>query len=159
MIATTLYLHVNNILLIEDIASRSRITRKKVIVTLLMMIMKDFYDHREIFTTVKYQRDDVKKNWRRFHIRLRWDENEFFADLRKLCKCSVSNLLAIAVRKYSGELYNRESGDVDNYPHYRHYVLHHEVVQGVMSWRFYWGFPEKELKKLRMRGKYIRRRN
>ena len=100
---------------------------------------------------MKYQPDDVKKNWHCFHIRFREDENEFMVDLRKVCKFSVSYLLAKAVDLYLDKLWEEDvEKSVDNYRPFNNYVLHHEVVEGIISLHLYWGYPEKHLKTLRL---------
>ncbi len=100
---------------------------------------------------VKYQPDDVKKNWHCFHIRFREDEYEFFTDLRNVCKYSVSYLLAKAVALYLDEIGDIDGEkSVDNYRLFRNYVLHHEVVEGIISLHSYWGYPEKHLKTLNL---------
>ena len=116
-----------------------------------MKIMKNYRLFVRGFSTVKYQPDDAKKKWHRFHIRFREDENEFFVDLRKVCKFSVSYLLAKAVDLYLDKLWE-EDGEkcVDNYRTFNNYVLHHTVIDGIISFQSYWGYPDKHLKTLHL---------
>ena len=151
MVITTLNIHVDVFSKITQSAALLEKSRKEVVVLLLMRIMKDHRLFVRGFSTVKYQRDDVKKNWHCFHIRLRGDEKEYFEDLRKLSKFSVSCLLAIAVKRYLEKiLSDRGKKIVDNYTHFSNYVLHHEVVDGIISFHSYWGYPEEHLKTLRL---------
>ncbi len=150
MIATTLNIHVGVLAKISKAAIRFNQSRRKTIVMLLMMIMEDQRFFARCFSTVKYQPDDNEENWHCFHIRFREDENEFFVDLRKLCKFSVSYLLALAVDRYLGALLKRVKKSVDNNIRFINYVQYHEVVDGIFSWRIYWGYPIKEIKTLRL---------
>ena len=151
MLSTTLNIHVDVLAKITQEAARIKKSRKFVIIQLFMHIMKNYQLFMRGFSTVKYQPDDVKKNWHCFHIRFREDENEFFVDLRKVCKFSVSYLLAKAVDLYLDKLWE-EDGErcVDNYRLFSNYVLHHEVVDGINSLHLYWGYPEKHLKTLNL---------
>ena len=151
MVATTLNIHVDILTKITHAALKLRKSRKEIIILLLKRMMKDQRVLGGGFSTVKYQEDDEKEYWRTFHIRFREDDNEFFVDLRKISKFSVSCLLAIAVKRYLGTLIeDLKNGNVDNYSSFKNYVLRRDVVDGIISWHFYWGYPEKHLKTLRL---------
>jgi len=151
MITTTLNIHINNLLKISRTADRLNKTRKDIIVLLLMRMMKDHRLFSRSFSTVKYQRNDDSGNWHCFHIRFRPDENEFFVDLRKVCKVSVSCLLAMAVERYLNEIIQVIKNEfVDNYPLFENYVLRQEDIDGIISWRIYWGLPMAHLKTIRL---------
>jgi len=150
MIITTLNIHLDVLSNISRAAGRLGKSRKDIIVLLLRRIMRDHHLFKHGFSTVKYQMDDDSGNWHCFHIRFREDENEFFVDLRKLTKCSVSNLVAKAVERYLAELIEDRVKSVDNYRYFSNYVLHSELIDGIISWRIYWGFPVEHLKTLRI---------
>ena len=151
MIATTLNIHVDVLSNINKVAAQLRKSRKEIIILLLKRMMEDQRALSRGFSTVRYQEDDEKVNWHCFHIRFREDENEFFVDLRKISKFSVSCLLAIAVKRYLGTLIeDLKNGNVDNYSSFNNYVLYQGVVDGIISWHIYWGYPEKHLKTLRL---------
>ena len=151
MLSTTLNIHVDVFAKINQEAVRLKKSRKFVIILLFMHIMKNYQLFMRGFSTVKYQPDDVKKNWHCFHIRYREDEKEYFEDLRKVCKFSVSYLLVKAVDHYLDKLWEEDvEKSVDNYRPFSNYVLHHEVIEGIISFQFYWGYPEKHLKTLHL---------
>ena len=151
MLSTTLNIHVDVFAKITQEAVRLKKSRKFVIILLFMQIMKNYQLFMRGFSTVKYQPDDAKKNWHCFHIRFREDENEFFVDLRKVCKFSVSYLLAKAVDLYLDKLWEEDlEKSVDNYRTFNNYVLHHTVIDGIISLQSYWGYPEKHLKTLHL---------
>jgi hypothetical protein len=151
MARTTLNINVDIFSRISTAATKLGKPRREVIVLLLMRIMQNHSMPHRGFTTVKYQPDDDKDKWHPFQICIRPDENEFFMDLRKFCKYSVSYLVAIAVEKYLDQLVDDAGGTgIHNYVYYRNYVIYREVVDGVISWRLYWGYPSEELKTFRL---------
>lgn len=76
---------------------------------------------------VKYQSSRKKNSWRSFHIRLSDCDYEFFLDLRKVLKLSVSNILAHAVKKYLGD----EIKDVDNYLYHAYSLIIAKINDGL----------------------------
>ncbi len=148
MLATTFNVHCDILAKITGAAVRLNKTRRDIIVFLLMRIMEDHDGLIRGFTTVKYQHDDERISWHCFHIRLKHDEYEYFVDLRKVCKCSISLLIAIAVDRYIDELAKCIKKVVDNYPLFSNYVSHLEVIDGIFCLHFFWGFPEAYLKTL-----------
>ena len=145
MIQTTLNMHIAVLEKIAGVATALNTSKRDIVVRLLRKTMRDVGRFKHRFRTVKYQPDDAGGNWHCFHICFRDDENEYFVDLRKLCKYSVSHLLAIAVNRYIHELIQNP---MNNYTDFCDYYLFHEIVEGIKSWRFYWGYPEKTIERL-----------
>ena len=150
MLATTLNVHRDVFGKIAEVADRHKKSLREIIVLLLMRIMYDHVSLMRGFTTVKYQPDDDRENWHCFHIRLKHDEYEYFIDLRKICKRSISSLIAIAIDRYFDELTSAPIKVVDNYTQFNNYVLRREVVDGIITWLLYWGYPERHLRTLRL---------
>lgn len=148
MLATTFNIHSNILQKITEAANRLNTSQRDIIVLLLMKIMADHDRLIRGTSMVKYQHDDEGKKWHCFHIRLKNDEYEYFIDLRKVCKCSISLLIAIAVERYFEELMVCTKKHVDNYQLFNSYVFRRVVMDGIISWHMYWGYPEKELKAL-----------
>lgn len=141
MVATTVNIHREIVDLIQEEACRHRVTQKETIVNLLKMMMRDHDPSVYAIKTVKYQGDDSKERWHCFHIRFHEDEYEFFNDLRKVSKCSISLLIALAVKKYLLPQVDGSRVGVDNYIFIKHYIVGVEVIDGVICWHFYWGLP------------------
>jgi hypothetical protein len=89
---------------------------------------------------VKYQKRSVSCAWHQIHLRLRNDEHDFFMDLRKVWKLSVSLILAEAIEKYLEELIFKMIIKPDNY-RYRNYASSRFMICDVVCWVFYWGIP------------------
>ena len=148
MARTTLNIHKMVFARISAASVRLNRSKKQIIVLLLKRLMEEHSDFRGGLSTVKYQSRDVKENWHSFCIRFREDDSEFFSDLRKLCKFSVSCLLAIAADKYLGEILENGHHGIYNYVHFTNYVILHETVEGFYSWRIYWGYPEETIRRV-----------
>ncbi len=146
MIATTVNLHNNTLVKITNSAVQLKKSRHEIIVILLGRIMNDHERIKHRFTSVKYQPDDSRENWHCFHIRFRQDEYEFFLDLRKLCKCSVSLLIAIAVDRYIHEIGNNSHKYVDKYLEFNIYILKKKLTDGIISWHLNWVYSKKHIK-------------
>ena len=93
---------------------------------------------------VRYQGREGNSKRRRVHVRFRDDEYEFFHDLRKVWKMSVSFILAVAIEKYLDELLRLLVKNPDNY-RYRNYASSRIIVDNVICWVLYWGIPKKLL--------------
>ena len=146
MLATTLNMHCD---ILEQITKASKElgkSRRYIIILLLKRIMRDHQGLMRGFTTIKYQPDDDRENWHCFHIRFKQDEYEFFSDLRKFCKYSVSFLVAMAVDKHLDQILADKIDNVDNYANFNNYVLHQEIIGGIISTYLFWGYPEEHLK-------------
>lgn len=146
MIVTTFNMHHDTLEKITVTAWRLGMSRRHVIMMLLMRLMNDQEVAMGGFTAVKYQSDDDSGKWHRFHFRFKPDEYEFCVDLRKLCKCSVSLLIAKAADKYCGDML--KDNFVDKYPKFSNYVLHRELNDGIICWHLYWGYPAEHLKNI-----------
>ncbi len=92
------------------------------------------------------ERGVAPKTWVRHHIGILSRDYEFFFDMRKVCKFSVSLLIDMAIEAYLNDVVQAITGDKgraeDNYP-YQQYIIIGEVDDGVVCWRIYWGFPKK----------------
>jgi hypothetical protein len=139
MIATSINMHVDTLGLISRGAAKLDISKRALIVRLLMRIMRDVGRFQRGFSTVKYQPDDNDGRWHCFSIRFKPDENEFFTDLRNFCKCSVSLLVAIAAEKYLAEILGENENEVYNNALFRNYNVRKEVTDGIIYWIISWG--------------------
>ncbi len=142
LINTTVYMHNNILSRIMKITGNSKKLRGSTIITFLKRAMRDNKKLLRGFRSVKYQNSDSHDKWNTIHVTFREDDYEYFIDMRKLYKMSVSLILAYAVRKYFFEIMNKlkKKFQSDNNPPYN-YLFVRDVIDGVVSWRLYWGFP------------------
>jgi hypothetical protein len=143
MLATSINVHIRTLSALSRAAQAMGVSRRDVVVRLLMRIMHDVDMYQSGCRTVRYQPDDEKGKWRCFPLKFKPDENEFFADLRKVCKCSVSLLVAMAVDRYLDELLTKSAGKIEyNYNIFRNYFIKKVIIDGIICWQIYWGTPK-----------------
>jgi hypothetical protein len=99
--------------------------------------------HRRMISAwsqVQYQERCEKKKWRHLHIVLKPAEYEYCIDLKKVCKLSVSRIIAYSIEHLLDELLYALQESGDNY-RYSNYVFSCFEVKGVICWLFCWGIP------------------
>jgi hypothetical protein len=134
---TTLNIHADILAKVTRAAKYRGMSRSALILILMKKVMADIADPARMGSLVRYQDAGRSRDWRTFHLTVREDEYEFLLDLRKLMKMSVSRILAFAVKKYLRKL---KKGITDNNRFFNYTVLR-EIFDGVICWRFMWGFP------------------
>ena len=96
-----------NIDILDRLLQASSITgesKRNIISSLMRRLSEDYEKIAVPWKRIAYQKRDSKNKWKRLHVTLLPDEYEFFLDLRKACKLSVSRLVAYAVDKYLDEI-------------------------------------------------------
>jgi hypothetical protein len=117
-----------------NMAALSRgISRSEMIVILIKKVMNDISDPVRMGRLVRYQERGRPDEWHTFHLYVREDDYEYFLDLRKLLKMSVSLILAYAVEKFLDKL--MKSSVTDN-NRYRNYIIIKEVIDDIICWKF-----------------------
>ena len=141
LIETTLYVNKS----ILDMLNRGVIitggSRTHMIKILMQMVMKNNRRLLKSNSRVQYQKRDEKENWRRLHIVLNEYEYEYYLDMRKFFKMSVSYILAYAVMRYLNELLKKNK-NTDNYC-FNNYVFMKKIEGGIICWQIHWGLPAK----------------
>ena len=135
---TTLNLRTDILKKIALAAQMKCISRSDMIVILIKQVMNDMSNPGRIGKMVQYQQRIRPDEWHTFHLQLREDDYEYFLDLRKLLKMSVSLILAYAVEKFLDKLL--KSNDTDN-NRYRNYIVAMEIIDNIICWKLIWGFP------------------
>ncbi len=126
-------------------AARCRgVSRSSIVVSLVKEAMKAISDPGRLGSMVRYQKRMQPSDWQLFHLLVGEDDYEFLLDMRKLCKMSVSLILAYAVEKYLSKLLKTKN--TDNY-RFKNYVIVRECLEGIICWKFIWGLP-RNLNKL-----------
>lgn len=149
VIETTLNMH-NNILERINFASKKvKKSRTYIIRLILGKMIEDNNKFKRLWSPVKYQKRDVYDNWHIFHLTLRQDEYAFSMDLRRIYRMSLSGIVAYAVDEYLDGVISMVTEDnneniTDNYL-YKNYIIAYRLVDGVHSWRIYWGYTDRDL--------------
>ncbi len=128
---------------LNDLARASYVTgvsKRDIISSLLKRLSNDHSTMVQSWKRVRYQKRVGNDVWKCLHVLLWPDEYEFFLDLRKVCKMSVSFLISYAVAKYLDEVINSLIKRTDN-NRYKNYTIINRVVDGIICWIYYWGVP------------------
>ena len=144
-IETTIHIHRNTLDMLERGAAITGRSRTLIIKMLMQRLMRDNQKMLQSHSRIRYQERDLKENWHRLHIVMSEYEYDYFLDMRKLYKMSVSLILAFAVRHYLDEVMNillDKHQITDNYL-FRNYLLIKKIIDGVICWQIYWGIPRK----------------
>ncbi|MCP4135698.1 MAG: hypothetical protein GY754_32320 [bacterium] len=145
-IRTTINFRVPVLEKINEAAASLGISRTKIIIRLLKMVMNEKDFPATMARSVKYQLDfPGEENWHKFHISFQEDQYEYCLDLRKFLKRSVSAIVAYAVEEYLDIILGLSPKDPKKSDNYRfhHYVMSSSEMHGVISWQIFWGLPEK----------------
>lgn len=135
---TTINLHIDNLNKITHAAELCGISRSETIMLITKEMMNHIPDTDHMGNMVRYQNRSKPGEWHTFHIQLGMDEYEYLLDLRKLFKMSVSLIIAYAVKRYLKKLIKHRGAD--NY-RFKNYVVIREVVDSIICWHIYWGYP------------------
>ncbi len=139
-IRTTVNLREDDALVLQRAAAEAGVTRSRLVSALLRRRAELEKRRVKAWERVRYQERDESANWKKVHVSLRGDEYEFFIDLRKVKKFSVSFLISQAIRELLDDVLKMIVGKVDKY-YYNGYAFMGMVVGNVTCWLFCWGIP------------------
>ncbi len=134
---TTLNVGIDIMKQIDRAANTEGISCSKMIVILIKKVMNDMGNPNCMGRLVQYQARRKPEEWHIFHIQWRPDDYEYFQDMKKLLKMSVSLLLAYAVKKYLGKTNTIDR--CDNYL-FINYTIVKEMIDNIICWKFIWGY-------------------
>ncbi len=143
LIESTIYVHKSTMEKLNKGVVITGRTRTYIIKILMQNVMKDSKKLLKSYSRVKYQDRDARENWHRLHMVMNEYEYEYYLDMRKFYKMSVSFILAYATMKYMDEILNefyKRGNSADNY-FYKNYVFIKKTINKVICWQIYWGIP------------------
>ena len=114
--------------------------REELISALLRYVGRCTRVPGDVCRRVRYQERKPGREWRKVHLRLKYDEYEFFSDVRKLFKWSVSYAIAWALSVYFNEIVALIKGKPDKY-RYRNYLIKSFSLEGINCFIICWGIP------------------
>ena len=135
---TTLNIGTDVLEQITRAAQANGISCSEMINFLINKVMGDNKDPVRLGRMVQYQNRRRSEEWHVFHVQVREDIYEYWLDLRKLLKMSVSLILAYAVKKYIGTLINKLRPDNNRF---KNYIIVKDVIDSVIVWKLAWGIP------------------
>ena len=131
---TSINIQVSLLAKLDNEAEKRGLSNQDLAVLILHSYAKKALKNLKIGETVKYQEKGEK--YKRIYLRLALNEYEFFLDIRKLAKCSVSKLLAIALDDFFLENVARKLIP-DKVELYGVQLL--EDGSGIYEWHLIWG--------------------
>ena len=135
---TTLYIRAEILKIIIQAACSNGKTFSEMIALLIKEGIANLSASNYMGRMVRYQSRDIAHRGRAIHVRLSKVDYEYFLDLRRLQKMSVSLILALAVRKFSIE---QEYSDASDNYQWKSYILIKEAIGTIIIWKHVWGFP------------------
>lgn len=138
-ISTTLHISNDILSCIDRACAKTGISRSILASSALRLIMNKHSIPANHGTAVRYQKRASPETWNILHVRFGNNEYEFFTDMRKVLKMSVSLLLAYAVALYYDEIIGIDNNEIkgDNYHFFRH-VLSTAITQTGICWKLNW---------------------
>ncbi|HOD13612.1 MAG TPA: hypothetical protein PK307_16435 [Spirochaetota bacterium] len=119
---------------------RSGVTCSDIIAAALKRVMKEDEHEMKIGTRVKYQKRRDPSEWETLHVLWLPEDYEYFTDLRKFRKMSVSYVVSYSIKKYLNQILDQNS--TDNYLSiFTGYIFIKEIIDKIPSWRLIWGRP------------------
>ncbi len=109
MIKTSVYINVDKLLKVVEFSMANGLSYSEVITLLLRKLQLDGDCNIKKFSAVKYQDDDPDKNWVVKTVYFEEICYEFFTDMRKFFKISVSFLLAKAIDLFLTTILSEEN--------------------------------------------------
>ncbi len=111
-----------------------------IVAAALKRVMNEVNHEVMIGTRVKYQERRDPSEWETLHVLWLPEDYEYFTDLRKFRKMSVSYVVSYAIKKYLKHIIDQIS--TDNYLNiFSGYICIKEIIDTIPSWRLIWGRP------------------
>lgn len=139
---TTINIDIEVYSKLSQAAAKHHVSRSRLIAVLIeQFVVKEKIPHISR-GTVQYQQSRNKEQWRKLHVVLPIHVHDYFDDVRKLWKMSLSYLVAMVVEKYLFLLdENIIKTLADKYWHGGHTIIHF-IDNGLQYMLCCWGVPE-----------------
>ncbi len=145
-----LNLYISN--LITNAALLRNISDSEMIVILLKKVLVDLQQPIRMWRLVEYQKRRTHKDWKPVHVNYNENEYEYFMDLKKILKKSLSLIITQAAKKYLKSI-NDEKKSYNNLCDV--YIVAQEYINSTRCLKFLWGFPPQQEQHLRYSNKLL----
>jgi hypothetical protein len=119
---------------VKDLASKHGISYKMLIKLSIERFIANLEKGDFIERAIKYQDDDVE--WQKVHFKMNLQEYDIYFDCKKVCRCSFSLIVAMAIDQYLESIINGEnefSYPVDSYK--KLFFLEDDYPIYLFSWK------------------------
>ncbi len=135
MIKSSVYINTAKMQRLEEFSADNGLEFDDVVALLLRKILSAGNLYAKKYVAVKYQDADPDKNWKTATVYYNGVDYEYFTDMRKFFKESVSRLLSRAIDLYLDTILSKEG--LLNYENYDWDICSDEVKTG-MIWSIFW---------------------
>ncbi len=140
MIKSSVNINTVKLSLLENFSKDNELSVNEVVSLLLRKILEDGKYSEKKFRAVKYQKIDPDKNWNTLTVYFEDVDYEFFTDMRKFFKESVSLLLSKAIDLFLDTILSEVEEILLNYANSDWDIRRDDVEIGVI-WSLYWKKP------------------
>ena len=146
MIRTTCVMKLDVWAALLDASLKTKMDMCTILVRITKMLFRDYSKYVNLYGQLKYQERTPKGTKKRVHISMSECTYDYFQDMRKVFRKSISFMFAIAVEEYLDqiveELLKQECvKPEDNYP-FENYAILEKRIEDVTCWLICWGVPE-----------------
>ncbi len=154
MIKSSININIVKLSMLENFSANNGFSISEVVTLLLRKILKDGNFNARKFSAVKYQDVDPDKNWDNLTVYYNEVDYEFFTDMRKFFKESVSLLLAKAIDLFLDTILSESDEILHNYV-YSDWDIHKINTPTEVIWSIFWRKNQKprKTKKKRVKSK------
>ncbi len=137
--------------LLAEAEEKTKYQKEELLVKAMRKMMKDYERYERDAGRIEYQKrfdeetgEQIIKH--RVKMRLLIREYNYFQDMRKFFRRSISLVMAIAVYTYLAEIVEKilqkdyEALHADNYP-FECYAIMGKCIENIPTWRIWWGVP------------------
>jgi len=117
-------------------SARSGISCSDIVMAAMRFMVQEIDRGARLGTRVKYQPRCDDGEWKNLHVQLGPEDYEFFLDMKKFMKMSVSYIISRAIKKHLNEIL--KTNITDNNPLSGYSVIF-EKFNEIRSWRILWG--------------------
>ena len=146
MIKSSVNINIGKLSLLENFSEANELSINEVVALLLRKILEDGNYSARKFRAVKYQEVDPDKNWNTLTVYFEDVDYEFFTDMRKFFKESVSLLLSKAIDLFLETILSEVEEILLNYADSDWDIRRDDMEIGVI-WSVYWIKPSKHTRK------------
>ncbi len=146
MIKSSVNINIGKLSLLENFSEVNELSVSEVVTLLLRKILEDGKYSAKKFHAVKYQEVDPDKNWETQTVYFEDVDYEFFTDMRKFFKESVSLLLSKAIDLFLDTILSEVEEILLNYADSDWDIRRDDVEVGAI-WIIYWIKPGKHQRK------------
>ncbi len=149
MIKTTYMMTKEVLMMLKDAEKRTGWTMIDLVIAVMRYAMRYHAKHEREHGRIEYQKrmNEDGMPIPKFRVKIKCNEREYdyFNDMRRFFRRSISHVIAIAVLKYLPDLVERiENGaydeEVDSYP-YKSCAIYDKCIEEATVFHIWWGLP------------------